>query len=563
MRLKDMETKILQRKRRRQALVVRSRAENPLPYEFLSPLSLLTLPLLLILSLAIPLALAAPNDPGHDTLYIEQQGSSELNGSMNITEDLKVANRFYSTYLDILGNNSIQGSTNRIIGTDAALRIESPYDIIFNGAVGTTKTVYFGDSSGDSVVVNITGDLYVKSGKEIYVGTSKVCLANGTNCIGGNNTGNVSAVGAGSGLTDSGSATNPVLNVGAGAGITVNADNITINPTYTQRRVSGSCGAGSSIRVIAEDGTVTCEDDDTGSGADGTGGWTNTSTTTTALLAVGINTTQPNYTLDIIGQARVSGALYANGSTVCTAANGLCAGSSGSAGGWTNTSDNTSTSLRTIITSSAATGSFLVKNSTDTHLFVNGSNGRVGIGTANPSTYLQVVGISDARIIVDSYANGTSYPNTGILSRAAQGTADNPSAAISGQTLFSMSGKGYTGSAFSSSAATIKAYAAENFSATNQGAYITFETTPIGTTASGPERMRITDSGNIGIGTTTPNKTLDVNGTSQFSGNQTWQIPTSQSEVCFEKFVGTTQNYSRCINSTGQMVERFGTFPAT
>lgn len=54
----------------------------------------------------------------------------------------------------------------------------------------------------------------------------------------------------------------------AGNGISVSGgDTVSILPTYTQRRVSASCSAGSSIRAIAEDGTVTCETDDTAAGA--------------------------------------------------------------------------------------------------------------------------------------------------------------------------------------------------------------------------------------------------------------------------------------------------------
>lgn len=64
----------------------------------------------------------------------------------------------------------------------------------------------------------------------------------------------------GTGLTKSGY----TLNVGAGLGVTVGADTVAIDPTYTQRRVSGNCSAGQSIQSIAEDGTVTCEVDDTG-----------------------------------------------------------------------------------------------------------------------------------------------------------------------------------------------------------------------------------------------------------------------------------------------------------
>jgi hypothetical protein len=68
--------------------------------------------------------------------------------------------------------------------------------------------------------------------------------------------GDITAVNAGTGLTGGGTS----------GDVTVNADT-----TYMQRRVSSTCAAGSSIRVIGSDGSVTCEADDDTTYTAGTG----------------------------------------------------------------------------------------------------------------------------------------------------------------------------------------------------------------------------------------------------------------------------------------------------
>lgn len=62
--------------------------------------------------------------------------------------------------------------------------------------------------------------------------------------------------------------------------------------------------------------------------------------------------------------------------------------------------------------------------------------------------------------------------------------------------------------------------------------------------------------------TTYTQTSLDVNitGRLQVAGNTTYTIPAGASLVCFERFVGTVQNYSRRINASGQIVEQFGAF---
>jgi hypothetical protein len=63
-------------------------------------------------------------------------------------------------------------------------------------------------------------------------------------------------------------------------------------------------------------------------------------------------------------------------------------------------------------------------------------------------------------------------------------------------------------------------------------------------------------SGAIGIG----NATLSITSAITINGNTTYTAPTSNAEVCFEKFIGTTQNYTRCIDASGSVTERIGQF---
>jgi hypothetical protein len=64
---------------------------------------------------------------------------------------------------------------------------------------------------------------------------------------------------AGAGLTGGGDlSTNRTIDVGAGLGILANANDVAIDPTYTQRRVTGTCTGNDAILTVAQDGTVTC-----------------------------------------------------------------------------------------------------------------------------------------------------------------------------------------------------------------------------------------------------------------------------------------------------------------
>ena len=150
--------------------------------------------LAIILSSVIALA---ENDPGHDTLYIEEQGDSELNGSLNVTGNVSIDDVIFSgVALDIRGDDEQTGTNNRIVGINGAgLSIQSTGNIYINTLSGTTSTVYFGDdSAADSVNINVTGSLFfgtngrlaVTSGSvassDLYWGDKLLCNASQSSC---------------------------------------------------------------------------------------------------------------------------------------------------------------------------------------------------------------------------------------------------------------------------------------------------------------------------------------------------------------------------------------------
>lgn len=142
------------------------------------------------------------------------------------------------------------------------------------------------------------------------------------------------------------------------------------------------------------------------------------------------------------------------------------------------------------------------------NLFWDNTNDRLGIGTATPGVTFDVAGDN---VRLTRAANPPAF-----LGRQSQGTLAAPTATVSGDQITAFGGFGYTGAAYTSTpAAAMRFLALETFTSIANGAGVTFETTPIGsTTSSRTERMRIDASGNVMVGTTSATGLFSVAGVS-------------------------------------------------
>jgi hypothetical protein len=115
-----------------------------------------------------------------------------------------------------------------------------------------------------------------------------------------------------------------------------------------------------------------------------------------------------------------------------------------------------------------------------------------------------------------------------VLERA-NGTAASPSGLLANDIIGAITSHGYGATGYFGGSAQMRFVADQNWSDSVQGTSITFFTTPNGSTAVAglAERVRITNAGNLGIGTTTPWAKLAVDATSLPTGIQEFVVGAS------------------------------------
>ncbi len=188
------------------------------------------------------------------------------------------------------------------------------------------------------------------------------------------------------------------------------------------------------------------------------------------------------------------------------------------------------------------------------------SGGNIGFGTTSPAFPMHFIsqGPSAAVVAVDGYGASTGVAFVG---RHARGTLAAPTALLANDNIFTIQGRGYYSSADGtnqgftpSSRAFMKIFAAEDWTDIGQGAYISFATTAIGTnpgSSSATEKMRITDKGYLGIGTTTVTYPLTVNGAVQsMIGGYVFPDKTVQTTAAVSGALPTSPDGSLTVGGT-------------
>lgn len=161
------------------------------------------------------------------------------------------------------------------------------------------------------------------------------------------------------------------------------------------------------------------------------------------------------------------------------------------------------------------------------------SSGNVGIGTASPGAKLEINDENNSSLTIKE-----ANVNDGAVIRGyrSRGTITSPSQALTGDTLASLRGFTYNGSAYVRSSG-IDLLNTENSAASATGSAISFQTTLNGTSTF-TERMRIDHNGNVGIGTASPGSKLHIESSSPeriyLKGNTGGSLPAVTAALVLE-----------------------------
>lgn len=248
---------------------------------------------------------------------------------------------------------------------------------------------------------------------------------------------------------------------------------------------------------------------------------------------VGVNNTAPTEALDVTGNLKFSGALMPN-NNAGTAGFVLQSNGAGAAPTWVSPTSANSWSITGNANTTAATNFIGTTNAQDLVFKTNNTEGMrlldgggVEIDASDAQTAMSLTGNVNnyLEVNIQNTSNG-ALASTDIVATANNG---------SGSSVYvdlGINSQGYSNAASNilngSNVAYLYAHG-RDFKIGNgtPARHLIFFTNPTGgtqgtNTANGVERIRITDTGLVGIGTSTPTNTLEVAGTAAKTGGGTW-----------------------------------------
>jgi hypothetical protein len=320
--------------------------------------------------------------------------------------------------------------------------------------------------------------------------------------------------------------------------------------------------SGSSANIILGSNYLSGDGDDEGIYVDSTGN-------------VGIGTNSPGSNLDVKGTIRLSGsssgyvgfaAASAAGSTtytlpssdgtggyvLSTNGSGVLSWVSNGSGAQTPWTGNINAAGFTLNGNSTASGNLTLdstSHATKGYVLINPSGGNVGIGTASPGAKLHVLGsgtLNTAEVVTtDVLVQGATNAIGAAGSPTNLSIQSNSTLATDAGGTLGLSGR-YTGTSAATFA--IVKGAKENATDGNYAGYLAFATRPNGSALA--ERMRISSTGNVGIGNANPTNLTDGYGaSSQIS--KMWISDTTSTKYTSAVINGPTDGGSLLTLATG------------